>query len=367
MTDQTPPEAARRLPPKLRKVLDPGQRMLSHQVALKLSARDLSALKEIVTVRARRPGDVDLSRAISALAVRDPSPEMAGILSQFAADERESPIDRAVAAASLRLIPTAEARNGLLTCLRSAEPILRMEAIKSLGAIGDEVTLEALNEVRPGDSTAEERLLAFARALIAHRLGRESDDLPFRRGVARRAGSEDELISLSLRPIRRPTISAERERLHGSDFGMPLSERVGFRLDVGRARWIVFVNADITEGMGVFARSSRIFERPWITALLARRHERTDSSAVQYVVLSDPHDDAARIMVVRTDGELVYSGELNRPRGLLSFVVRDVARRGTAPTNIKGHLTSRGVELQVSIPFGRRKDPSPGQAVAAPR
>lgn len=117
----------------------------------------------------------------------------------------------------------------------------------------------------------------------------------------------------------------------------------------------------------MFARSSRIFERPWITALLARGHARTDSSAVQYVVLSDPHDDAARIMVVRTDGELVYSGELNRPRGLLSFVVRDVARRGTAPTNIKGHLTSRGVELELSIPFGRRKDPSAGQAVAAPR
>jgi hypothetical protein len=341
--------------------------MLSHQVALKLSARDVSALKEIVRDRARRPGEVDLSRAISALSVRDRSPETAGILSRFAADERESPIDRAVAAASLGLIPTPEARAGLLRCLRGAEPILRIEAIKSLGAIGDEATLEALNQVGPGENAAEERLLAFTRALIAHRLGRESDDLPFRRGVARRAGSEDELIPLSLRPIRASTISAERARLQGSDFGMPLSERVGFGLHVGRARWTVFVNAEIAEGGGVFARSSRIFERPWITALLARRHDRTDSSAVQYVVLSDPHDDAARIIVVRTDGELVYSGELSRPRGLLSFVVRDVARRGTAPTNIRGHLTSRGVELEVSIPFGRRKDPNPGQAVTIPR
>ena len=58
-----------------------------------------------------------------------------------------------MAAASLRLIPTAEARNGLLTCLRRAEPILRIEAIKSLGAIGDEATLEALTEVGPGEAT----------------------------------------------------------------------------------------------------------------------------------------------------------------------------------------------------------------------
>ena len=102
-------------------------------------------------------------------------------------------------------------------------------------------------------------------------------------------------------------------------------------------------------------------------ALLARHDERTKSAAVQYVVLSDPDGDGARIMVVRTDGELVYSGELSRPRGLLSFAVRDIARRGTAPTNVKGHLTTRGVELEVSIPFGRRIDPSTGEEVVVPR
>jgi hypothetical protein len=341
--------------------------MLSDQVARELTAGDVSALKDVLRGPSGRPAEVDLSRAISALAVRDRSAETAGILSQFAADQRESPIDRAVAAASLRLIPTDEARDGLLRSLAGAEPIVRIEAIKSLGIIGDEATLAALNEVGPGANAAEERQLTFARALIAHRLGRESDDLPFRRGVARRASSKDDLIPLSLRPIRPQTISAERARLQGSDFAIPLSERVGFKLHAGKARWTVFVNAEISEGGGVFARSSRIFERPWISALLARHDEQTKSSAVQYVVLSDPDDDAARIMVVRTDGELVYSGELSRPRGLLSFVVRDIARRGTAPTNIKGHLTSRGVELEVSIPFRRRRDPSAGQAVVVPR
>lgn len=58
-------------------------------------------------------------------------------------------------------------------------------------------------------------------------------------------------------------------------------------------------------------------------------------------------------------GEAVYSGELKQPRGLLSFVVHDIARRGTAPTNVRGHLTARGVEFDVRIPFGRRKEPQP--------
>jgi hypothetical protein len=203
-------------------------------------------------------------------------------------------------------------------------------------------------------------------ALIAHRIGISADHIPFQPGVARRAGDEADLIDLSLRPVRPRTMATERERLRGSDYGIPLSERVGFALRAGRARWAVFVNGDLAGEGGVFARSSRIFERPWITAVLARIHEPTNSSAVQYVVLSDPDDAGARIMVVRTDGEPFYSGNLTRPKGLLSFVVRDIARKGTAPTNVRGRLTSRGVEFDVRIPFGRRRDQNTGDAVTVP-
>ena len=357
----------RTLPRQLRRLTDPEQRFVSDQVAAELTAGDVAALRDVVARRTGRPTDVDLSRAIGALAVRDPSPETATALAAFAADEREAPVDRAVAAGSLRLIPNDEARQGLIGSLRSAELIVRVEAIKSLGTIGDEGSLEALNAVGRPATAGEERQLAFARALIAHRAGRPSDDLPFQRGVARRAGAKDELIPLSLRPVLARTIAAQRERLRGPEFGIPLSDRVGFELRAGRARWSVFVNGELTEGGGVFARSSRIFERPWITALLAREDARTKSSAVQYIVLSDPMEGGAQIMVVRTDGEPVYSGELKQPQGLLSFVVHDIARRGTAPTNVRGHLTTRGVEFEVSIPFGRRRDPSAGAAVVPPR
>ena len=367
MNGRKQPESDRPLPRKLRRLTDPEERFLSDQVASELTASDVAALRDVVARRTGRPADVDLSRAISALAVRDPSPETASALARFAADEREAPIDRAVAAGSLRLIPNREARQGLIPSLRSPEPIVRLEAIKSLGTIGDEESLAALDAVARPANAGEGRQLAFARALISHRLGRSSDDLPFQRGVARRTGPKDELISLSLRPVRSRTIAAQRERLSGPEFGIPLSEGVGFELRAGRARWSVFVNGEITEGGGVFARSSRIFERPWITALLARHDERTKSAAVQYVVLSDPDEGGAKIMVVRTDGEPVYSGELKQPKGLLSFVVHDIARRGTAPTNVRGHLTTSGVEFEVNIPFGRRRDPSAGATVVAPR
>jgi hypothetical protein len=365
MTDQSPPDSEKALTPRLRTLLAPDHRVLSDQVAQDLSGRDVETLKHVVRQRSARPSNLSLPRAIGAIAVRDRSAETATILATFAGDEREVTVDRGVAAASLRLIATPEAREGLIRLLDAPEVLVRVEAIKSLGCIGDEATLRALQEVEPGSGGAQERQLAFAKALIAHRVGLEAEHLPFRTGVARRSGSEDQLIELSLRPLRPRTTAAELEHLRGSDYGIPLSARVGFGLRAGRARWTVFVNSDLTEAGAVFARSSKVFERPWITALLARIDQPTKSSAVQYIVLSDPEPNAARLMVVRTDGELAYSGQLTRPTGFLNFVVRDVARKGTAPTNVSGRMTSRGVEFDVRIPFGRRKNPSAGRVVAA--
>ena len=309
MNGRKQPESDRPLPRKLRRLTDPEERFLSDQVASELTASDVAALRDVVARRTGRPADVDLSRAISALAVRDPSPETASALARFAADEREAPIDRAVAAGSLR--PDPESRGSPAVDPQPAKP--RADRAPR----GDQVAWHhrrrgiacGIGCRCPTANAGEGRQSAFARALISHRLGRSSDDLPFQRGVARRTGRKDELISLSLRPVRSRTIAAQRERLSGPEFGIPLSEGVGFELRAGRARWSVFVNGEITEGGGAFARSSRIFERPWITALLARHDERTKSAAVQYVVLSDPDEGGAKIMVVRTDGEPVYSGK----------------------------------------------------------
>jgi hypothetical protein len=347
--------------------MDPRKRLLSYQLAQEMTARDVEALKVLVRDRSDRPEAANLSRAIGTLAVRDRTADTARILVSLASDGREDAVDRATAAASLRLIALPEARQGLMRLIGAPDAIVRVEVIKSLGCIGDEASLRALERAEARREGTEERQWAFAMALIAHRIGLEAAHLPFQAGVARRAGPSGDLIDLSLRPILPRTTAAERERLQGSDYGITLSERVGFALRAGRARWSVFVNGELTEGGGVFARSSRIFERPWITALLARIDERTKSSAVQYVVLSDPDEQGARIMVVRTDGELVYSGQLTMPKGLLSFMVRDVARKGTAPTNVRGRLTSRGVEFDVSIPFGRRRDTRSGESVVAPQ
>ncbi|HEX5039899.1 MAG TPA: HEAT repeat domain-containing protein [Candidatus Limnocylindria bacterium] len=364
MADQT--DARTPLPRRVRTMLDPDRRFVSEQVARDLSVRDVEALKAVVRDRSGRPESASLSRAIGALSVRDPSAETAELLATFGRDRSEDPVDRAAAAAGLRLIPLPEARRGLTRLVTAPDYIVRVEALKAAGCIGDESMLRTLERLDRRPEGGEERQRAFAMALITHRLGVSGDHIPFQPGVARRAGKDADLIDLSLRPVRSKTIAGERERLRGSDYSIPLSDRVGFALSAGKARWTVFVNADLADGGGVFARSSRIFERPWITALLARIDDRTKTSAVQYIVLSDPDEAGARIMVIRTDGEPFYSGNLTRPKGMLSFVVRDIARKATAPTNVRGRLTTRGVEFDVRIPFGSRRDPNTGDTVSTP-
>lgn len=363
MNETRPSDSGPNLSPRLRSVLDPGQRILSEQVALEMSQGEVDALRDLLEPGAHRSTDVSLPMAIGALAVRDRTDRTAASLGRFAGNRTESLVDRAIATAGLRLIPTTEARSSLARLVDASDMLVRLEAIKAMGCIGDVRSLETLDGLTTRPSGVESRQRDFARSLIAHRLGLSSDYLPFQPGIARRAGSPDEYVELSLRPLRARRIAEQVENFSGSDYGIAFSSRVGFALRAGRARWSVLANDGLGEGGAGFARSSIMFERPWITALLARVDERTGRSAPQYVVLSDPDESGARVMVMRTDGEQMYAGSLSRPGGMLRFVVRDVARRGTAPTHIKGSLTGRGVELDVSIPFGRRKDVGKGQSI----
>ena len=133
-------------------------------------------------------------------------------------------------------------------------------------------------------------------------------------GIARRAllqGSADPALSLDR--FDRERLAADLVSVcKGATTASRSAHGFAFRLSAGRFERTVFVNGELTEGSGAFARVEagssigRGFRRFWLCI-----DQPTKSSAVQYVVLSDPEVDGARIMVVRTDGEPhVYSGHL---------------------------------------------------------
>ena len=325
-----------------------------------LTRHQADVLSDVVRRRVEPSGPFSMNKALTGLTTAAPGRETAAVLGRFVTDEQEAASDRQIAALNLGRLADRHAQRALIRALEVRQTGVRRQVIKALGTFGDPQALAALRALRPRHPGLVQQL-ALARSLITHRLGIEGDDLDFRSGVKREPGSDDEMIELSLGLFRPRTLKRERELFRGGSYGIEISEQLGLRLRAGLARWTVFTNNDL----GGLRSFSRLSQRPWITALLARMDLRTKTSAVQYVVLTDPRPRSIAIMVMRTDGEHFYSGSLTRPGGLLSFDIRDIARRGTAPTNIRGRVSGRGVTLDVATPFGIRQNTREGEAIQA--
>ena len=347
-----PPQDYSAAPVNVRKLLGrnrfvlPDNRLLIRQ----LRTEDISLLKRILRRELVPQENIKLENAINALAQVEKSPEVCRILGDFVADETVDLTVRSTAALALGSIPLPEAEHSLLANLYAAAPTLQFNVLKSLGQIGSQESLERLNRLRPGNFEFVKKQHNFARALIAHRHNLPGEYLPFRKGLTRKRTKDTELIELTLHPLAPRQVRHNAARRRGSAYGITLSSRRGFELTAGKARWGLFLN-ELLDQEGLF---SLVRQRKLITGILSRWDDLTDGFSTQYVILTDPKEAATEIMVVRSDGEIVYTGQADVQGGLISFAMSDVKRPGTAPTSVRGTLTERGVEFSLSIPFGKR-------------
>ena len=341
--------ATKKISPKLAEVLSAERSPRAVLRSTRFTPTQIASLKEVVRGRLVPTEPLTMTRAITALADNDDSLETATILGELVADESADLADRTAAAIGLRVQPGPASEKRLIENLRVDDNSVRSRVIQSLGTFGGPAALAELAQLPKPDDPFVAQQVDFAMALIAHRFDLPGTHLRYERGMVRKKGKPEEMIALSLRVIRKKTAEKQRSRLRGSDYGIELAERA-FALSAGEANWTVFLN----KGLGEEADLTSMFDRKWITAILAREEHNTKLLNPQYIVLTTPRDDSADIRVVRTDGELMYTGRAERKGGLLNFAMRDVARSGTAPTNVKGKLTKRGIEMDVNISFGTR-------------
>jgi HEAT repeat protein len=321
-------------------------------------------LETVMDVAAGGTAHADLGdrlQALSTLVRRDPKLAIEP-LTRILGRRREDADLRIVAATLLLQMEPEQAERALLRNLGTDEPDVRYRIIKSLGRVGGMRALRRLDRLPAPAGEAEAKGLAFAKALIAYRHGIDRDDIAFVKGVRRKPGVPGQLLELRIkRVLSGPRIAEVVDSLGQDTFGIQLTRDLVFDIDVGRAHWTLLLNRDANrEGM-----LERIGERRWLLGLLALRAPATGTHSVQYVVLTKPVGAQTQILVLRSDGELVYSGQAELSPEGLGFHVSDVKRRGTAPTRVEGRLTGRGFQLSVVLPFRMRKDKRRAQTESA--
>ena len=337
------------LTPKLRRLLSADARARSAVEAL--TPEELTALTAAARSN-REPADGLAShRAIGLLALAA-RPEVAmPVLVAIAQDRSARATNRVAALNGLAQLASPDAQTALVAHARDAEPRVQIAALAALGQFADRSALSALDAV-DGQDDATRRQLALTRALIAHREGLDGPFLPERQGQRRDAVAATRMSTLTLAMKSAEATAADLAKLTGPTFGVQPAAR-GYDLQCGRARWTVFGNAEL--GPAITA-NPRLFERPWILALAARWQPPGLGAAVQYLVLSRPAGRGVRLDVVRSDGEVVYTGTAEAAGvGLaLSFTIADVDRPATAPTTFSGVLDANDVRLDVAILHDQR-------------
>jgi hypothetical protein len=322
-----------------------------------LAKGDIAVLKAILGGQ-RAPGfEINLKRALGALARSDKSPEAGEILARVLADEKALPRNRSAAAAYLSQLPPQASEKALLAALPTASGLLRLEVIKALGQVGTAKALAQLSEIEPDDADIARRQLALAKLAIAFR----------EKGEGTGAGELD--IALGIRWTTTQSTSLDpkdvREILaamSGPTFSVEVNPEVGFRFTCGELEHVLLLNKALKRGG--FAKG--LTKRNLIAGLVVAQSEKLRHFTVRWLLLTAPADDGVRVVLVRPGGEPVFEGKAVADAKGLGFMLRDTGLERT-PAQIAGRVADDDIAWAIRVWRGPlRAKPSPRPVSAPP-
>ena len=346
-----------RLTPKIRDLVATDR--LGRRPVGGLTAAQAELLATVALGRQDFDEPVSAPRAIAALATGRPeaaTPVVATVLA-----DRDAPRQNRVAAATaLGVIATPEAERLLLGAARDRDPRVQQAVFAALGWFGGPAVVRELGKIQPSDAHAR-RQMEFARALAVHRHGLDGPflaDAPAGRSrLTRRSATTTFALT-----AKTPTATAnDMRKVQGPMFGVEPAAH-GYALQCGRGEWTIFVH----EALGrPGSAHKRLTARPWIAAVLCRWYSARLIGIAQYVLLTRPVEDAARIDVVRSDGTIMYTGTAEPLDAATAFSISDVERPGTAPVRLVGRLTAKAVVLELALAAPRHSRTLSTEPVAA--
>jgi hypothetical protein len=332
--------------------LSPARHAMIQDPRRTLEPAEIERVGRVVLGEVRQASRADRVAALHLLARRG-GPTAAEVISKVLGERSEDPALRSAAASALALAPSRQAERALLGGLRVQEEIVLLKTLRSLAAVGGQDAFTALQQLPESDSRFVRNQTLFARALIAYRLDLPVDPLESVEGTEGGPEAEEERLELRVRRADTDRIRQEMDRFEGTLFGVEVAPDIGFDVAAGRAEWLVLLERDaVKEGI-----RQALVDRKWVLALMARRARVTGTYSVEYVVLTRPVDDEGmRIVVLRTDGEVLHAGAGRSRDGVLDFTVTHLERPGAAPMKVTGSVGPEGVEFEVSLLTARRRE-----------
>ena len=304
-----------------------------------LLPEDVEELRAIALGHRSMPRAIRL-RALAVLQTLVP-PGLENVLSSLLDDPREDVALRASAAAGLARLPAEMAEPLLLRALGADAAEIRIRAVRALAQIGGEAALSALR----GLSSPEREIAAtirFARAVIAFRLGRTDEEMPWITPIDRPPSELPGPVPISVDALDGRELSRHLAETTGPRFSLDLSDKLGFQITCrGLVPYLIFFSREFVADPQGFLR------RPGLVGLVAKHAVDLDRYAVDHVLLAAPNEGRVRAGSYHTHGDLQYAG-VGQPAtdGGFDFTLSDTPGHGRIPLHLVVRVDGRGVQFQ---------------------
>jgi hypothetical protein len=265
------------------------------------------------------------------------------LLAEVVVDRKQPRETRAVAAVALGRQPTPTAKDALITALRDRDPLVQRRAAESLGKIGDEQALKALERLELPRGPAR-RSVEFAGTLISYRLGLDKHRL-------RRPPAKDELQVQRRRAQRVAPAPPDPQTLERilTDASrelpsIPLAEQSALRFACGGHEFAIVLTEELEEQHDL----AGLGRRNAVVGVVFERSPVEDSYFTLEYLLSNPAPRGPSVYLygVRPNGVIAHVGELDTGAGA-TFSLRALNTRYSPPLALDGAYDPAAKQLRM--------------------
>lgn len=316
----------------IEKILKP-KHELSSRLLKKLEPSDIEYLRKLAVGTIP---SINRTSALRALALLDD--EYAGkIFSEILCNEEEKKDIRINTAINLALIPSEIAEPLLIKNLKIKDEIIKLKIIKVLGEIGGTQSLSVLDKIEIKKSNIFEKQLSLSKALISSRLGLNRRDLKFIRSLKREITRD--FLPFTVVKLPSKELVNQLKLLKEKTFGVTISMVIGYETKFDNTSSLVLLNNLNFE----HELKELYLKRNMVLGFIAPWVEEPEAYTIQYIIMTQTANSKIEIMVLKRNGEVVYSGIGNIIKNKLIFDVYDIKQPGSRHTHIHGVLDQQGL------------------------